>query len=196
MKKLISLLWIFLFLNLPFSCNPCGPFDNRPYKIVSMSPFVGSVIENAFIENLSTDFEIAAIRIMIDETKRIGLNSPVNLWITNSAYACSPSPPNVQKLISISVISEQKILLGGIEYPAGSSINSLLKFLTFEGEMSVKEFNESPNSRGYNFTFAQEAILFQLIARPDVPVSQKFTFTFTFDDDLEYQVLTPLFTVN
>ncbi|MCF6360301.1 MAG: hypothetical protein L3J29_06000 [Cyclobacteriaceae bacterium] len=196
MKKIISLGGLFVVLNLPFGCNPCGPFDNRPYKIVSMSPFVGSVIESAFTDDLSTEFEIAAIRIMIDETERVGINSPVNLWVTNGAYACSPPDPNVQRLISINIISGGNISFGGIEYPAEGSINSLFKILTFDGAMPVEEFNGSPNSQGFNFAFGHDAILFQFIAKPDIPVSQKIAFTFTFDDGLEYQVLTPVFEVD
>ncbi len=196
MKKLISLFVLFLVLNIPFACNPCGPFDTRPYKIVSISSNVGSLIESNFTEQLSTNFEIAAIRTVIDETKRIGFNNPVNLWVSTSAYACSAPSPNVQRLISINIVSGQNISVDGIEYPAEGSINSLFKILTFDGAMLVEEFNESPNSQGFNFAFGQDAILFQLIAKPDTPISQKITFIFTFDDGLKYQVLTPVFTVD
>ncbi len=185
-----------MILNLPFACNPCGPFDNRPYKIVSMSSFVGSVIENSFIEELSVDFEIAAIRIMIDETERIGFNNPVNLWITNSAYACSPPEPNVQMLDQIKITSLENIISGGVEFKSGENLNSLFKILDQSMEYNVNDFIERQNRSPWSFSMKQGFILFQLIAKPDVSINQKFTFTFTFDDGLEYQVLTPVFEID
>ncbi len=128
MKKMASLVALFIVLNIPFACNPCGPFDNRPYKIVSMSSNIGLMVENSFLEEPSTNFERAAIQTVIEETKRIGYNVPAaNLWIINSAYACDPLPPDVQLLESLEIISSETVVSGGVEYLSGVQLNTLFK---------------------------------------------------------------------
>jgi len=195
MKKLFSLLAIFVTLNLPFACNPCGPFDNRPYKIVSISSTVGSLVENDFVEGVSTNFEVAAIRTVIDETQRIGFNKIENPWLLNAAYACDPVPPNVQELASINISSNRSIFSNGIEFKAGNELNDLFKIVFQQGEYSTSEFIVEQNSNPWRFIIENEPIYFQLIETPDSKIEQELLLKFTFGDELEYQVQTNVFTV-
>ncbi len=195
MKKLFALLAIFLILNTPFACNPCGPFDNRPYKIVSMSSTIGSLIENNFEEEVSTNFEIAAIRTAIDETKRIGFNKAVNLWISTSAYACSPPDPIVQIIDELKISSDKTILSGGVEYEPNASLNELFKIIYNSSVYTIDEFIEAQGASPWEFSFTDSSILIQLVDKPDAKIEQQLLLKFTFDDELSYQVLTPVFTV-
>jgi len=196
MKKLISLVGLFIIFNLPFACNPCGPFDTRPYKIVSVSSEIGSIDNGLFDELISTDFANAAIRAKIDETVRLGFRNNKGFNFSNAVYACSPPDPNIQRLTFIAITSDKNLFFNGVEVVAGESLVSIFKMYNFdETGLTVEEFNESPNSYRRWFGFKDDDILFQLVAKPDSIIAQKFTFSFTFDDGLEYQVLTPVFTV-
>jgi len=198
MKKAISLLSILVVTNLPVSCGlfGCGPFDERPIKIVSISAKIGSMSERIFEEEVSADFKIATIRAKVDKTVRVGQIKKTIFSFSNVAYACSPPPPPVQQLNSINITSEKPLFFNDIEYKSGENLNLLFKILHFEEEISIEEFNEFPDSYYLLSGYGDDNILFQLKSKPDTPVSQKFTFIFTFGDGLEYQVLTPVFTVD
>ncbi len=198
MKKAISLLSILVATNLPVSCGllGCGPFDERPIKIVSISAKIGSMNDRIFEEVISADFKRATIRANVDKTVRVGHIKKTIFSFYNVAYACSQPFPSVQQLNSINITSEKPLFFNGIEYKSGENLNLLFKILRFEEEISIEEFNEFPDSYYLLSGYGDDNILFQLISKPDAPVSQKVTIIFTFDDSLEYQVLTPVFTVD
>jgi len=196
MKRLVVLVCLLGVTNLPISCGlvGCGPFDTTPYKIVSISSDIGSISDNIFNETISMDFMVAAVRLKIDETARVG---QVGIFsFSNVAYACSPPEPNVQHLNSINIISNETIFMNGIEYRGGENLNSIFKIVASTGDLSVEELNEFPDNYRWFFSFANDSIIFQLIDKPDVSMAQKFTFTFMFDDGLEYQSLTSVFSVD
>ncbi len=196
MKKLVSLIGLFVVLNLPFACNPCGPFDNRPYKIVSMSSLIGSVQNLEFNDEALTEFELASIKIQVNDVEQVGLNVPTSFNLSSSAFACSPSPPNVQILETVIITSTENIMFNDTEFLAGSNLNSLFKVIYARQEFTIDEFIVEHSRNSWDFGLMNSFVLFQLVAKPDVKIAQKFTFTFTFDDGLEYQVLTPVFTVD
>ena len=197
MKRIISLLALIAITNLPISCGlGCGPFDTRPYKIVSLSSQIGSVIEEVFVESFSSNYDTAAIRVVVDEAQQVGWNNNSYSGLLNSAYACSPPDPNVQILTLIEITSNKSVFVDGIEFESGGDLESVLKIVGFDSELNVVDFNDSSRS-GFNLGgFKGEDIMFQLISKPDFSISQEFTFTFTFDDGLEYQVQTPVFSVD
>ncbi len=195
MKKLVSLIGLFFVFNLPFACNPCGPFDNRPYKIVSMSSIIGSVQDFEFSDEALTQFELASIKIQINDVEQVGLNVQTRFNLLSSAYACSPPPPNVQVLETVNITSSENIMSNGTEFLAGVNLNSLFKVIYARQEFTIDEFIDEHSRNSWDFGLTNGFVLFQLVAKPDVKIDQKFTFNFTFDDGLEYQVLTPVFTV-
>ncbi len=197
MKRTASLLALIIITNLPISCGlGCGPFDTRPNIIVSISSDIGSVAEGVFSESVSTDFNTAAIRAVVDETHKVGKNDRIDFSFASIAYACSPPSPNVQHINSISLISDSNIVFDGIEYQSGENLSSFFKIVSSNGDVLIEQINDSPDDYRWFFSFTGDSVIFQLLSKPDSPIAQKFTFTFTFDDGLEYQVQTPLFTVN
>ncbi len=161
-----------------------------------MSASIGSLVDNSFLEEPSTNFEIAAIQTLVDETKTIGYNvAPTNLWIVNSAYACSPLPPNVQVLNQIKITSTKSLSSGGVDYKEGENLETLFKIIYNGEEFSIDEFIER-SSNYWMFTYDDLGVFFQLASKPDLSINQKFTFIFTFNDELEYQILTDEFIVD
>ncbi len=197
MKRITSLVALIIITNFPVSCSlGCGPFDTRPNIIISISSNIGSVVEGEYSETISTNFNAAAIRAVVNETQRVGWNNNSYTGMLNLAYACSPPSPNIQTLSSIQITSTESVFADGIEFRSGDNLEVLFKAVNHNFEQNVVAFNDSPK-RGISFGgFEGESIAFQLISQPDNALSQQFTFIFTFDDGLEYQVLTPLFTVD
>lgn len=196
MKRVTSLLALIIITNLPTSCGlGCGPFDNYELKIVTISSTVGSIFENTFSESISTNFDAAVIRAVVDETHRVGQTTENFIGLSNLAYACSPPEPGFQRLRAIRIISSESVFVNGNEYKAGDDLGVIFIVIDFNSEVGVQNFNNNPDSIYLFPGYEGMEIMFQLRSKPDLPIDQKFTLTFTFDDALEYQVLTPTFTV-
>jgi len=197
MKRIVSLLALIILTNLPISCGlGCGPFDSRPSVIVSISSEIGSMFDGIYSESISTNFNTAAIKAVVEETYKVGKNDRFHFNFVSIAYACSPPDPNVQHINSISLISNKNIIFNGIEYQSGEELNSFFKIVYPNGDVFIEQINDSPDDYRWLFGFTGDNMIFQLISKPDFPISQEFTFIFTFDDGLEYQVQTPIFSVN
>lgn len=197
MKRVVSLLALIIITNLPISCGlGCGPFDTRPNIIVSISSGIGSVVDGIYSEFISTDFNTAAIRAVVDETHKVGKNDSFDFSFVNVAYACSAPSPKVQTLTYIEVTSDKSVFVDGIEFESGEKLEAMFKIVGVDAELNVVDFNNSSSRIFYLGGFKGEEMLFQMASKSDIPISQNFTFLFTFDDGLEYQVLTPEFTVD
>lgn len=110
-------------------------------------------------------------------------------------YACSPVEPEVQLLSQISITSTISVFFGGIEYQPNDNLNDLFVIQYF-GAYTVQELVDFQHNNPYILANQSDDIIFQFVSKPDITVNQKFTFTLTFDDGLEYQTVTPLFTVD
>ncbi len=204
MKRIISLLALIAIFNMPISCDRgCSSGLPEFFIITELSSEIGSILSNRpnrYSVDNSTNFESAAIIITISDVEYVDRVSTIeNLPpFISASYACSPiGPKPYQILQTIEIISSNSIFMGGVEFEPGSSLNDLFKVNdSYYEDLTVdvyldNQLEEEWKRFGANSNF----IGFRLSDKPDISISQEFTFTFTFDDGLEYQVLTPIFTV-
>ena len=196
MKRFLVLVIILAIFNFPFSCNPCGS-GGVPQKIelVSIGSENGSYADGMFSLVESNEYQSAAIRVKVDETKSVNL-SQLNGQFTllSASYACSPIEPQVQLLTQIGITSNKPVFSEGVEYKANEDLVDLFVIQYFE-EYTIPAFIDYHPSNPYILANQSNHIIFQLRAQPDNSIFQNFTFTLTFDDGLTYQTVTPLFTV-
>lgn len=101
----------------------------------------------------------------------------------------------IPRLRFIKIVSNKSINSGGIEFNPGENLESLFEIFDPQFGQSVEIFNLIPKELHFFAGYEGEDIMFQLRSKPKNQISQKFIFTFTFDDGLLYQVETPVFTV-
>lgn len=176
MKKIIiqSLYLTILGLLILFiSCNEepdhvefdCG---NVQTKIDELSHSVGTYISSVFSNNNSTNFEEAAIRIVVEEI----LGEP----------DCATFTPEPQIIETISITSSLDLVSGGITYSSGESLNDLFKVYNNDDLFSIAEFINSQTIEPLIFHTEADEIVLQLLNKPDVIINQPFEIILTFDD--------------
>ncbi|MCF6360302.1 MAG: hypothetical protein L3J29_06005 [Cyclobacteriaceae bacterium] len=202
MKRAVSFFGLLIVLNFPISCDVgCGDFKKeKPSIIVNFSSEIGSYYDNYFRKEESTDFMVAAIRLNIDSVEYINvLASIINPFMSTAvAFHCEPAPPNpTQALSEISITSDQNISHNGTEFKSGDNLNELFIISRYRYiEISIENFLKDKNDIGSSFGHLNDYLIFRFATKPNLPISQKFTFRLTFSDGAVFEVESPIFIVD
>ncbi len=200
MKKVVSLIVLLIVTNLPISCGlRCGSDVAEFSTITSMTSEIGQLTPNGYNDNQPTNFEEAAIIILVDGVEyfdKVSIERP-KYSIIGAAYACSPVPSKpFQKLEKIEITSTEDVFIDGEEFKQGVLLNDIFITNSSSGaNLTIDEFLQAQSDEWDRFSALQPYVVFALKVKPDSIVSQRFAFTFTFDDGLKYKVETPIFTV-
>lgn len=182
MKKVLVLICIVALTNIPFSCvTDCG-VDPMKSSITELYGMVGSHTSNGFTATKSTDFTQAVVLVTIGKVKYTKIAKSTksnNFSFINTAFACSPIPPKLQKIESITISSEAPVYAQGREFSPDDQLNELFKII---GYSSIGNFIGRQNDSPWLFGDKGTSIEFQLKDQPDSTINQTFTFEIAFFD--------------
>lgn len=147
----------------------CGEVET---EITELSHQVGSYTSATFINNISSNFEEAAIVIYIDKYG----------FITETATSCFAFTPIPQLIEKISITSSNSVTIGGIEFAPGEVLNGLFKVHNQEQTYSISAFITAQNKEPSIFHVDTDEIVLQLLTQPDATINQSLAIEITFDD--------------
>ena len=139
-----------------------------PTEISELSHSVGSYTSFSFSNDSSTNFEEAAIRLMITSI--------------SGEPDCFSFTPEPQIMESITITSSLNLLSGGISYSSGESLNELFKIYNEKESFSVADFINAQTAEPLRFHQEADQIVLQLLNEPDTTIDQPIEIVLKFDD--------------
>ena len=161
----------------------CGMIETR---IIELGQSVGTFTSNFFSSNNSLNFEEAAIQIAVSES------------IQEKDCDEETFTPVPQIIESINITSSSNVRTGGIDYPAGESLNDLFKLHILEQSFSISDFVIAQNNDPLIFYWDSrpDSFVLQLLQKPDISINQSFNVLISFTDSEILNVEIPLFEVS
>lgn len=203
MKRITTLLAIFLITHVPFGCaDDCGSFTPMEARISDLGATVGSFSSNEFSTSTNEDFSLAAIQVTIEEMDYSAVAGTLkrNLSLIGAVYACIPPEPEpTQAIVSIEITSTSSVFLGNQEYPAGENLVdffSISKYANVSSDTTIDEFIQLQKNDLWLFGYQGDHIVFQLSEKPDEQFNQQFYIKFKFSDSEEVTAEIPNFAVS
>ena len=193
MRRISIILSFFLLIHIPISCellgitDPCGSTEQLVSTITRLSTSTGSIESGLFSNQISREFEKAAIQISVAGTEY----TPVaerhrDFSLLPRVHACSPPPPEPTQVIeAIRITSAAPVYSNQTIYQEGESLNDLFKITDYSytaEDLSIEEYVELQRNNIWIFGFEGDYIVFQLRSQPDSLIDQGFNFAFEFSD--------------
>lgn len=188
MKKTPFQLTLFLLCGLLMnSCVEvhfsCGEIETR---ILELDHNVGTFSSFFFSNNSSSNFEEAAIQIEVSES------------ILERECDEATFTPVPQLIESITITSSDNVRSGGVDYPAGESLNDLFSLHSREQSFSISDFIIAQNNDPLIFYWDSrpDSFVLQFLQKPDNSISQSFNIVISFTDSDRLSVEIPIFEVS
>ena len=179
MKKTLSLLALFIIMNLPMSCDDCGRSGPRYGRIDQLSIDPGSYT-SSFSSELSSNWQQAAWAVSINYLRSSQQPTTQSLFITPS-FACSPIEPASNSIITnIQITAANTLIINNRTYEAGSLLNDNFKLSNLG--LSVTEFVEQHKDTIDLFRYYGDLLVFQLTTPPAETADTFITIKFDFDN--------------
>lgn len=146
----------------------CGIVET---EITDISNSVGSYDNFAFTNVVSSNFEQAAVSIIVTESNFL-----------NETGDCFSFTPIAQGVESISITSNGDIVSEGVVFTTGEELSELFIVRSLEETYTISEFINPQNAAAIRFDFENDEIVFQLMNEPDDEINQSFLIQFALDD--------------
>lgn len=161
----------------------CGVVET---EMVELNASVGKYLDSIFTNDISTNFEEAAIAIYVDGTT----------IITETETSCFSFTADPQLIENVKITSSESVTSGGLTFAADTDLIELFKVHTSEGLFSFSEFIMEQNDLPQIFHLEGDKLILQLLNKPDVAIDQSFIFELTFDDAKTLNIEIPSFVVS
>jgi hypothetical protein len=193
---------VLLLTNVPMSCNLfcndscCGEdFENTFFSIEDLTVKFGSYPgygDELTTENLSDTLKLDSMAFALAITELEYLTEATNSYhhqqafsLIPSAYACSPAPPrSAQKIIDITITSDQAISFSGQDIPAGEHLNEYFLVRENYPGFTIEEFLVERGDFATDF----DELIFIFSQEPDDTIDQSFTFEVSLDDGQSFSL--------
>ncbi len=175
---------IILFLT---SCNKEGNLvthrncDEVETEITDMNFQVGSYISSTFSTVASLNFEEAALSVFIEDWTFASSEN-------GDCYTFTPLPQLIEQ---VNIKSSSSMTFDGVVYNPEEELNGLFKIHIDDQTYSIVEFINVQNNNPLLFHDEGDAIVLQLLLKPDVAIDQSLSIQFTFDDSKMIEVDVP-----
>ncbi|MDA9774124.1 hypothetical protein N9B82_04130 [Saprospiraceae bacterium] len=161
----------------------CGVVET---EMAELNASVGKYIDSIFTNDISTNFEEAAIAIYVDGTT----------IITETETSCFSFTADPQLIEKVKITSSESVTTGGLTFAADTDLIELFEVHTIEGLFSISEFIMKQNDLPQIFHIEGDKLILQLLNKPDVAIDQSFIFELTFDDAKTLDIEIPSFIVS